>query len=308
MLVTSINLNLVGVGHVLVEQIMKLVLTVILVCLPDWAGAFQEANFLFSDIEGKLVTPDGRDEVTRAVLILHGWNDHMDGVGDLQADLAHELAGVGIASLRINFRGEGARNNNVITSTFQSRMEDAAAGYRFLEARFPAADYGIQGWSLGGLIAMSLAGRHPARFASMALWSSAETMGRNEDQAYLEAARLAMENGRAVYQAFVDITLTREFLASYMGVNTRNDLAAFRGSFLTIRGDKDYLPSHDRAWLELLATEDKSFLLIGGADHIFNVLTSGSRHRERVIAATRAWFLRTLPGLNRKKAPAAMPE
>lgn len=248
------------------------------------------------NVAGKLVTPTGptHKKVDRAVLILHGWQDHMDGAGNLQAKLAAALGNRGMASLRINFRGEGERNDYVVTSTYQSRVDDASAAFQYLRLRFPDARFGVQGWSLGGLTSMAIAGRHPDWFESMVLWSAAERMRLNSDPTYNEAARRAITEGRAAYKTWADMTLTREFLSSYIGVNVSLGLPGYPGAFLSIRGDKDFLPSHDRRWLELLPTQDKSFLLIGGADHIFNVFDPASPHSRRVMEATVDWFDRTL--------------
>ena len=265
--------------------------------MPVDADAFKEERVAVTPIvEGKLVTPAelSREDVTKAVLILHGWHDHMDGVGNLQGRLAAELATRRIASVRINFRGEGERNGYVTNSTYQSRIEDAAASFHYLRARFPDAIYGVQGWSLGGLISMSIAGSHPDWFQSMVLWSAADGMRVDSDKVYDEAVQKAMNEGAAVYETWTKITLTRDFLSSYIGVDTSAGLLEYPGSFLTIRGDKDFLPSHDKQWLSALPGSDKAFMLMGDADHVFNVLEPGNATGEHVVSASVSWFARTL--------------
>ncbi len=260
------------------------------------AGYKEEAISVTPVVPGKLVTPDGmsRDEISKAVLILHGYQDHMDGAGNLQAQLAAAMGEAGIASVRFNFSGEGERNGYVVTSTYDSRVNEASAAFQYLKAKFPNATYGVQGWSLGGLTSMAIAGKNPDWFASMVLWSAAQGRGDSTDPVYNELVRQAIREGRAVHKSWADMTLTREHLVSFVGVNVSLGLPNYQGSFLTIRGDKDFLPSHDRHWLELVPTTDKSFVLIGGADHIFNVLGPGANQAERVIDETVRWFARTL--------------
>ena len=244
-------------------------------------------------VEGILETP--AEPTRRAVLLLHGWNADMNEVGNLYADLAGQLAQRGIASLRISFSGEGARTEYVVSSTFDSRVGEAAAALKFMKEKFPKASVGVQGYSLGGLTAMGLVGRYPDTFKTMVLWAAAAEMRINGDAAYDAAVRKAMKEGRAVYKDWTDITLTREFISGFAGVNVESNLAHYTGALLTIRGDQDFLPRRDPEWLKLAPTQDKAFILMGGADHIFHVLDDGKPgYSERLLKFTTNWFDRTL--------------
>jgi len=254
-----------------------------------------EGGFDGNAIEGKLSLPRTRDVPRKVVLLFHGFQGHMDEVGDLYGDLAARLAEAGIASLRINFSGEGERNGYVASSTFDSRVGEAEAALNFVKDRYPAAKLGVVGFSLGGLTTMGLIGRQPDAFESVVLWSAAQEMRISGNETYDNAVREALKNGRATYKDWTDITLTREFVTGFVGVNTARHLKQFDGSLLTIRGDRDFLPRFDPDWLNLSPSQDKSFLLIGGADHIFNVLEDPQpNYPARVIDETTGWFVRTL--------------
>lgn len=246
-----------------------------------------------ADVRGKLRLPAAATD--QAVLLLHGWNGSMDEVGDLYADLAEALAARGIASLRFNFSGEGERENYLVTSTLQSRISESEGAFELLRSELPDASYGVVGFSLGGLTAMEVVGLHPAWFQSMVLWSAAQEMRMTGAPAYDAAVRAAVAEGQGTFTSYAEITLTREFVLSFIGVMAGQHLANYPGALLTIRGDADYLPSHDRAWLGLAPTTDKAFLLIGGADHIFNVLEQPRpNYGARAISATADWLQRTL--------------
>jgi len=244
-------------------------------------------------VEGILNTPAG--PIKGSVLLLHGWNADMNEVGNLYADLAGQLAERGVASFRISFSGEGARTGYVVSSTFDSRVGEAEAALQFMKEKFPQVSLGVQGYSLGGLTAMGLVGLYPDTFKTMVLWAAAAEMRINGDAAYDAAVRQAMKHGRAVYKDWTDITLTREFISGFVGVNVENNLALYTGALLTIRGDQDFLPGLDPAWLKLAPTDDKAFILMGGADHIFHVLDPDKPgYSERLLQFTANWFDRTL--------------
>jgi hypothetical protein len=106
--------------------------------------------------------------------------------------------------------------------------------------------------------------------------------------------RDAVEEARGSYSSFAEITLTREFILSFIGVDASRALSNYAGALLRIRGDADYPPSHDRDWWQSAAGRDKSFLLIGGADHIVNVLEEPRLdYGVSVIDVTADWFERT---------------
>ena len=258
----------------------------------SWAAEYEVE--VAPGVSGKLVVPDAGD-IRRAVVLYHGFNGSMDEVGNLFSDLAAALAERNIASLRFDFSGEGEREKFVVTSTFASRVGEASAAFELLRDRVPDATYGAVGFSLGGLTAMGVIDQQPDWFDSLVLWSAAQEMNLARDPAGAAAVREALETGRGVMQTYAPITLTRDFVLSFIGVNGAHGIAKYPGSLLAIRGDQDFLPTYDPAWLASSPSTDKAFLMVGGADHIFNVLEDPRPAiGARVIEATAAWFDRTL--------------
>jgi len=248
-------------------------------------------------VAGKIITPArGESASARAVLLLHGWNGQMDGVGDMYKRLARELGEVGIASFRINFRGEGERNGHRLTSTFATRIADAEAALTMIQEKFPDAKIGVVGSSLGGATALALTGRYPEAVASLVLWSSSGNLAVDffGDPKRAAGQREAIEKGQSTIQDWAEMTLTREHLMGFIGYDLMGPLKAYEGALLSIRGSDDFLKRYEDEFIEAASGWREEFIILSGADHIFHAFDPGSAYDERVIAATLLWFTETL--------------
>lgn len=287
---------------------MKQILLGVMLTAAAWAGEFTEERVVIVAASGE---PGGAGEAVtgvwlqpkenwggRAVLMLHGFADDMNGPADIVKRLAERLAAEGIASLRINFRGEGDKQRTQIESTFALRLADTAAAQAWLLGRpgVKAERIGALGFSLGATTAIVTAGNNPGWFRSIAVWSSPSGDMLEYYLKTSETARTALREGVATEEVpgWKKITTKREFYESFRGVDVDQALAKYPGAFLSVRGSADFLPQHEAQFMKLAKGRPAEAVILTGADHIFNVFQPELGLAERAVQVTVEWFGRTL--------------
>lgn len=269
---------------------------------PGWIGgvsAQDDAAYkeyvvtLDNGIVGTVVEPQAEGPVP-AVLMLHGFASVRDEVGNMYKNLAAALGEEGIASLRIDFRGWGESAGNMVDSTVQGQVEDAATAYNYLIAQpfVDASRIGLIGFSLGGSIAIFTAGEHPDWYQSMVLWSS----GTDLPGIFLE--ELGQENfdkAAADGQVTIDlgwreVTLGAGFFTSLSQYDAEAEFVKYQGSFLVVAGTEDFSGGYLDWYLDNAQGSLRAAYLVPGADHIYGVLTEDQTMANLVIQRTAEWF------------------
>lgn len=278
-----------------------------MLAVAAWAGEFTAEEVVIAAASGE---PGGAGEAVtgawlqpkenwdgRAVLMLHGFADDRDGPADVVKRLAERMAAEDIASLRINFRGEGDKQRTLIESTFALRLADTASARAWLLKRpgVKAERIGALGFSLGATTAIVTAGNNPGWFRTVAVWSSPSGDMLEYYLKTSETARTALRDGAATEEVpgWKKITTKREFYESFRGVDVDQALAKYPGAFLSVRGSEDFLPQHEAEFMRLAKGRPAEAVLVSGADHIFNVFQPELGYAERAVQVTVEWFERT---------------
>ncbi len=121
---------------------------------------------------GVLHMPEGQfGTKVPVVLFCHGFGGHKSGKFRLNVRLAEMLSKIGIASLRIDFRGSGDSEGDFADTTIQTQLEDARVGLQYLleHTGIDPNKIALVGRSLGGAIATQLASEF-TKLKALALW------------------------------------------------------------------------------------------------------------------------------------------
>ena len=233
-----------------------------------------------------------------AVLMLHGFGSSRDEVGNMYRTEARALALRGYASLRIDFAGSGDSKQAFTANTYTGMMADSTAALSWLIAQKNTRDkrIGVLGFSLGGKLAIDLAGTDP-RIKALATWSGANENGFGS-LGYLTAYRAeANANGHVVVDlGWRKVDLSKAWFDTMEASRSLDHLAGYKGPMLAVAGTEDTSvnPDVSRQSIAKSASLDAMLRIIPGADHIYLVLTPNQKLATFCINLTARWFAEKL--------------
>lgn len=274
------------------------------VALADTASAVFERDVAINAgdhrIPATLTLPARRPSApVPAVLMLHGFGSSRDEVGDMYARLAEDLAERGYVSLRIDFAGAGDSKQPWTANDFDGMVADSRIALDYLIA-LPMTDdsrIGLQGFSLGTKIAMSVAGTDD-RVAAFASWSGSTANGEQDFQFFFDTYyETALAEGSVVVDlGFTVVELSLEWFDTIAASNNLDLMAAYENPLLAIAGQDDVTvdPVSSRNLIRWSGTLDGTLRILPGADHIYHVLTPDQTLAEQVMQLTADWFAEKL--------------
>ena len=114
-----------------------------------------------------------------AVVMLHGTASTRDEAGNGYKMAAPVLAEkYGLATIRIDFMGNGESTADYMGYTFDSAVSDALAAANYMKGLevVDGDKIGVMGWSQGGTDALLAAAWQPETFSSVVTWAGAPSM------------------------------------------------------------------------------------------------------------------------------------
>ena len=251
------------------------------------------------DVPGILTLPEKAKTAKAdlpALIMLHGTGSQKDEAGDLYKKLADKLAAQGIASLRIDFAGNGDSKAPSQTYTLKSAVADGQAALKYLK-KHSAIDgqrIGVLGFSQGALISQLLVLAEP-EIKTMVVWSpvvgdGTKPMQKTFDTYYEEAKK----NGHAV-QNFTwrpSLKLSLDWFEELLAQRSLTEIKRYCGKLLAVSGTADPVTPWQNSvtLVEAAGSHNAAVVLLKGADHIFNVSDNKAPQAHELLWVTTDWL------------------
>jgi len=230
------------------------------------------------------------------VVMLHGTGSNRDEAGGGYKTAAPILAAqYGIATIRIDFRGNGDSKAEYMDYTFKTAVEDAVAAAKYLGGldSVNASKIGVMGWSQGGTDALLAAGQHPEIFKCVVTWAGAPDLSDMLSDADYAAAK---KDGYFVmkFDWRTDLKVSLQWCNDVKNTDVLKVFKdGYKGPVLAIAGKND--TTVDPTWSTKIVAASSNAAsathFIDGMDHTFNVFSETDLHSlMNAITATGTYF------------------
>ena len=240
-----------------------------------------------------------KDAKVPGVVMLHGTGSNRDEAGMGYALAAPRMAADGIATLRIDFMGNGGSTASYRDYNYTSAVIDAKAAADYLAGleSVDGGNLGVMGWSQGGTDALLAAEAHPDTFQAVVTWSGALELngaslfaGTSFEDAYAQAKK------EGFYTMTFDwrepLELGERWFQEVAETNILKVTADIKAPILAINGKDDTTVTPDNAEkiVKAAANADSQLLLVDNCDHTYNVFSGDFTALYQTVDATAAFF------------------
>ena len=228
-------------------------------------------------VPATVVVPDGEGPFP-AVVMNHGHGGGRQEGGGF-GRLAKALADAGILTIRMDFPGTGDSKEPFTEGTLSNMISDSNASLAHLLANFPADPdkLGILGYSMGGRIALTIAGSPDNPYKAVGLLAPSADPGKGlllffagseaeYERLYAEASS---DKGYADYttQYGQQQQLSKAWFDELLASSPLDNIGAYKGAMLVVHGDKDTVIKPEENANVVAAYPAASIVLVPEADH-----------------------------------------
>lgn len=250
-------------------------------------------------VVGTLTLPDGIEKPP-VILLLHGFtgNRHELEIPAVKEGIFTRAARIwaedGYASLRIDYRFNGDSDGEFADSTLQAHLADAMAALDWLAVsrRVDPKRVALVGWSMGGAIGASVAGRTEHDLDALALWAPGVNMAASITMLFgPETVKKGLAAGEEPVKATLpwgaEVQLKQAFFDSLFMLDPIADIVDYEGPLFVAVGTKDdvVFPQPESGQILLDYHDGPEELWVRDMDHVFNAF-QGVETVDELISAT----------------------
>jgi len=273
---------------------------------PAYAAASQKDISFQVDgqkVVGTLELPEGAAKPA-VILLLHGFKGSRNELQipslkvGIYARAADAWAAKGLASLRIDFRGGGDSDGSFEDTTISGQVKDALAAVEFLqtEKSIDRTRIALVGWSQGGAVAATVAGRTKRLLRAIALWNPLVSPAGSIEAVFgAEVVRAGLASGGQSITVKLpwgtEVALRTAYFEDLFTIDPVAELAKYPGPIFVAVGTKDTIiyPQPQSGQLLLTYHKGPGELWVRPMDHVFNVFEE-TKTVDELIEATGAFM------------------
>ena len=207
--------------------------------------------------------------VSSIVIASHGLLSSKDS--EKFVELGWRLAAIGMATLRFDYTGCGESEGDLKDTTISGRLSDLESALNWVRTRWPVRDrkIGLMGSSLGGLLSLLAAARHPDVHAVVS-WATPYTISDRRKKPPIDEVAV----------------LSPQFYEDLKRYDVLSEISGLQ-RVMIVHGEHDELVpgNHPRALYAALS-EPKRLEIIAGGDHVLSDL----KLRRMAYEFTEEWF------------------
>jgi hypothetical protein len=228
-------------------------------------------------VPATVVVPDGEGPFP-AVVMNHGHGGGRQEGGGF-ARLASALAEAGIVTIRMDFPGTGDSKEPFTEGYLSNMISDSNASLAYMLANFPVDPerVGILGYSMGGRIALTIAGSADNPYKAVGLLAPSANPGKGlllffagseaeYERLYAEASS---DKGYADYTTVYgqQQQLSKQWFDELLASSPLDAIGNYTGPMLVVHGDKDVVITPAENEAVVAAYPKASIVLVPEADH-----------------------------------------